>query len=153
MLSLHPILLVQRAPVIQRLCGCGSERPVDGVFSLHRHGPRSYRSQRDAAGLQDGSSGRDRGEGGAGPGLSWRLLPELSVFTATLPGKTSVGLNCSHSPLLRLREAGASAWERSLPEPSVFAAALLGASCAELPCSDTPSPWRPAARATDWRWS
>ena len=35
------------------------ERPVDGVFTLHRHGPRSHRGQCDAARLQNGSPGRD----------------------------------------------------------------------------------------------
>ena len=59
--------MVQRALVIQRLGGCGGDcrggkllkRPFDGVFVLHRHGPRSHRGQCDAAGLQDGSTGLD----------------------------------------------------------------------------------------------
>ena len=115
-LQLQPILLqdgaplVQRAPVIQRLGGRGGdcrvckpvpqrERPVEGVSILHRHGPRSYRGQCDAAGLQDGSSGR-----------AWRLLPGSTVFAAALAGTSNGGPNCSHSPLLRLLVAGIADW-------------------------------------------
>ena len=123
-----------------------TKRPVDGVFSLHRHGPRSYRGQCDATGLQDGSSGRD-GAAVTGPGLSWRLLPEPSVFTATLPSTTSVGPNCSDSPLLRLPVAG-DCWlgARRYPHPL---SSLLRCSThrTELPCSDTPLLRCPAARA------
>ena len=41
-----------------------------------------------------------------------RLLPELSVFTAALSGSTSVGPNCSHSPLLRRPAVEAAGWGR-----------------------------------------
>ena len=71
------------------------------------------------------------------PGLSGCLLHEPSLFTATLPGPTSVGLDCSHSPSLRLPAAGATGWWRSLPKPSVFAAALAGTSSDGPNCSSS----------------
>ena len=78
---------------------------------------RLPRGQRDATGLQYGSSTG-----------AWVVL--------ACPGARPLCLCCYAGR--HTERWTATGWERSLPEPSVFSAALLGASCAELPCSNTP---------------